>query len=246
MSQYTAADFRILANKLNEYTFNEDADDDSAPQGDNQPIDKMLTKPAGIQKITGSLDVDALVNKLNIPSNLQNDFKSAVSSLQDDNPTLNANQAMALATAFDHILADNSAEKNSVVSDLNNVSAAEVTEGDDDIDNRNINIESVIKSIKSASNVSPVAKLQAVKLVDHLTKGVHGKHKNGGISHVLSGIVTAITSAQQGNESDALKHIASMVNHTEGDKHAIDSKEFPNIVVTLMLLVGDLLQHTEE
>jgi|APCry1669189440_1035222.scaffolds.fasta_scaffold06639_3 hypothetical protein len=173
MTQYTAEDFRLLVNRLNEVIFDEDAADDSEPQDDGEPIDKMLTQPK-------------------------------------------------------------------------DVSSAEVTEGEDDVTHEPASIDDVEKAITTASDASPVAKLQATKLVKHLIDGMSDKHKNGGISHVMSGIVDSITAAQNGQEAEALKHIASMVNHVEGDEHAIDGKVFPSIVVTLMLLVGDILQHNEK
>jgi len=245
MAQYTAEDFRNLVNKLDEYMIVVDEADDSVPGSDSQPIDKLLTKPAGLQKVAGRLDVDRLINLLNIPYNLQNDFKSAISILHDDNPTLNQGQTLALVTAFDHMLAARSNGKEQVLNKIDSVSTAEVTEAADDVDAPNTDIHSVEAAIKLASNASPVAKLQATKLVKHLTDGIADKHINGGISHVMSGIVAAIESAKNGSESDALKHISRMVNYVEGDNHAVSARSFPHIVVNLMLLVGDLLQHTE-
>jgi len=36
------------------------------------------------------------------------------------------------------------------------------------------------------------------------------------------------------------------VNKVEGDELAFDQSQFPQIVVTLMLLVGDILQHAKK
>ena len=239
MSHFTAEDFRIMVNKLNEYA-GLLPEDDSVPDDNSQPVTNMLTKPAGLQKISGSLDTDGLIAILEIPSNLQNDFKSAIIALQDDHPQLSPGEAYALATAFDHLLRANPNAKAQTLGKIRAVGAPSVTESKDDVDSEDTDVDTVIKTIKMASDVSPVAKLQATKLVKQLSDGIKDRNTNGGMNHVMAGIVSAIESAKSGNESDALKRISSMVNHVEG------ATAFPNIVVCLMLLVGDLLQHPHD
>lgn len=245
MLHYTAEDFRNLVNTLEEY-IQAVGEDESLPSDNSQPVNTMLTRPAGLQKVAGSLDVNKLISLLNIPANLQSDFKTAITTLQDDNPQLSPGQSLALATAFDHMLALNLTGKGEAMTDIKTVGSPGVSESSEDVKNKSLNINTLEQSIKDASNCSPVAKLQSTKLVKHLTDGMAGRTTSGGIDNIITGIISAISAAKSGKESDALKYIASMVNHTEGDEHAINGDVFPNIVVSLMLLVGDILQHSEE
>ena len=242
MTQFTAENFRVIVDKLNEYMFAV-TEDDSVPSNTSQPVSTMLTTPAEIKKISGSLNADALISILEIPYDMQSNFKSALTALQEDNPTLNPNQALALATAFDHLLSLPSMQKAQTMGQLKTVGPDNVTETQEDTSNH-VTIDDVVKCVQSASEASPVAKLQTTKLVTYLSNGIKNRNVDGGMRHVMSGIVDAINAAQSDKETDALKHISSMVNHVEGDKHAFDSEIFPNLIVSLMLLVGDILQHS--
>jgi len=242
MAQYMAEDFRNLVNKLEEYMlFAEEGE--SVPNTSSQSVDKLLTAPAGLQKVASNLDVGALIQILTIPGNMRSDFKAAITALESGTPTLTTAQSLALATAFNHLLALNVAGKGQAINDIKTVGTPPVSEAVADIDNSLPSIDTLNDAITLASDTSPVAKLQATILVKYLTAGIHGKHEAGGVSHVLSGIINAINTAKLGKKNDALTCIASMVNHVEGDDHAIDSDIFPKIVVSLMLLVGDILQH---
>jgi hypothetical protein len=241
MTQFTAENFRVIVDKLNEYMFAV-TEDDSVPSNVSQPVSTLLTKPADIKKISGSLDVDALISMLEIPNDMQSNFKSALTALQEDNPTLSPGQALALATAFDHLLSSSSIQKAQTLGKIKTVGAANVSETKEDT-SKHVTIDDVIKCVQGASEASPVAKLQTTKLVTYLGNGIKNRNVDGGMRHVMTGVVDAINAAQSGKETDALKHISSMVNHVEGDKHAFDSEIFPNLIVSLMLLVGDILQH---
>jgi len=244
MSQYIAEDFRRLVDTLSEYMSAVDEADDLSASKSSQSIDDLLTKPAGLQKLAGNLNVGELIQRLDIPQDLQGSFKSAIAALQSDKPQLDSKQTLALATAFDHMLA--SGDKGSLLNNIKAVSAAEstgeITEAND-TKTKIASIKDLTTVIKDAGNTSPVSKLQATKLVYHIIKGMNNRTKNGGISHVMTGVVSALTAAKNGQEASALKSIASMVNHVEGDEQAISSREFSHIVVALMLLVGDVLQY---
>jgi hypothetical protein len=242
MTQFAAEDFRSIVNKLNEYMFAV-TEEESVPSDNSQSPNTMLTKPAGRQKLAGSLNTDLLISILNIPSNMQNDFKSALTALQEDKPQLSPGQALALVTAFDRLSSSTAAQKSQFMVKDKTIGSPTVTETADDAGHTDADIDTVIKSVQLASDTSPVSKLQATKLVKHLINGVKNRSKDGGMTHIMSGIVAAIEAAKLGHEAEALKHISSMVNQVEGDKHAINPASFPNIVVNLMLLVGDLLQH---
>ena len=50
----------------------------------------------------------------------------------------------------------------------------------------------------------------------------------------------ALNSSLNGDIAASLDKIAKLVAHVEGDDHAISSKVFPEIVVQMILLVGEL------
>ena len=235
MAHHTAEDFRKLVNTLNEYMTSV-TEDDSVPDETSEPIDKMMTTPAGAEKVSGELDTQSLIKTLNIPSNLQSDFKSAIEKLQSSNPQFDPGQALAIATAFANISKPGA--------NPNGITEGESSE--DDSDATPVDMDTVQKTLLSASESSPVAKLQATKLVKHITDGIRDRSKNGGGKHIMNGVVAALEAAENGNEAQALQHIHSMVNRVEGDTQAADADAFPKIVVSLMLLAGDLLQRNKQ
>jgi hypothetical protein len=225
MTQSTAEDIRKMLQTITEYQFaiqEEDAPDDN----EGQPIDTMLVTPSK------KIDADKLAGQLKIDPSNHNEFVSTINALQDQNSNLTADQKAILANAL---------QKMSAGSQQLNVS-----ESTDDVTEEPASIDDVLKSIKTASESSPVSKLQATTLANLLLAGIKNRSYHGGMDKVFKGIQTALQQAQDGNESDALHEIASIVNHVEGDKEAFDQDVFPKIVVSLLLLVGDLSQHTEK
>jgi hypothetical protein len=238
-------EFRNLVNQINLLSINEGEEETTTPTTPTKPVDSLLTKPAGLEKVAGSLDSASLVKMLDIPQNQVNDFNTAITALRDDAPQLTNKQALALATAFDHLLRASGQGKTDILNKMRTVGAPTVTE-DEGEETSPATIEDVVKIIHDSSEVSPVAKLQATKLVKKLTQGITEKKRHGGVSHILSGVSDALTAAGNGDETTALRSISSMVNKVEGDEMAFDQTQFPQIVVTLMLLVGDILQHAEK
>ena len=243
MVQYTAEDFRKLVNKLNEYTVFV-SEEDSVPDDTTEPVDNLMKDPAGAEKVSSGLDADSLIPTLKIPANLQTDFKNAITALQGPNPHFTPGQALAIATAFSNLSGTDAAHAGQHANNSSSVTEAE--EPSDEVAGHNTDIDAVQKIIQTAGEVSPVAKLQAIKLVRHIIDGIGDRHKDGGIGHIMTGVVAALESAKIGKEADALKHIYKMVNHVEGDEQAIDGESFPKIVVSLLLLAGDLLQHPQD
>lgn len=115
MASFLAEDIRNILNKLDEYITNLDeaGDDkpgkektDNKPSDDVQgePVDSTLTKPAGLEKVAGSINVQALVDLLEIPEEEVSHFKAAINALRQEDPKLTTAQAHALAIAFNHII----------------------------------------------------------------------------------------------------------------------------------------------
>jgi hypothetical protein len=243
MSSSSAEAFRNLVDTINHLAMSEATDTTASPEQTTPDVDSLLTKPAGLEKIAGSLDSGSLIKMLDIPQNQVSDFNQALNALRDDEPKLTNKQAMALATAFDHLLRSSGQGKANVLNKLKTVGAP-VKESDET--KPKVGIDDVVKIIKDCSEMSPVSKLQATKLVQQLTQGMADKKRSGGVSHILTGISDTLHAATEGDEAGALKNIAVMVNKVEGDEMAIDQTHFPQIVTTLMLLVGDCLQHSDK
>ena len=244
MNRSSAEAFRNLVNTINQLSVRESDTTVATPQQKPASVHNLLTNPAGLEKIAGSLDSGSLVKMLDIPQNQVSDFNQAINALRDDEPTLTTKQAMALATAFDHLLHSSGQGKANVLNKLKTVGAP-VTEEQATPESQ-VSIDDVVKTIQDCSEVSPVSKLQSTHLVKKLTQGITEKKRSGGVSHILSGVSDALNAAKAGDEKTALKSISSMVNKVEGDEMAFDQTQFPQIVVTLMLLVGDILQHSEK
>jgi len=115
MTRFLAEDMRKILNKLDEYITDLDEAGDDKPgtkrtddiQSDGtqgEPVDGILTKPAGLEKIVGSINVQALIELLEIPEEEVAHFKAAINSLRQEDPKLTTAQAHALAVAFNHIL----------------------------------------------------------------------------------------------------------------------------------------------
>jgi len=208
-------------------------------------VDDLLTEPSGQEKIVGSIDIHRLTDLLELPKDQQIIFGSAIHALKQDEPHLNTPQAMALATAFVNMLKLSSTEKTAAatmmrpVSGISNVTE-ETEQKDQDADS--VSIDDLQKSIKSAAESSPSAKLHAIKLVKSLMDGMKDRHLDGGIDHVMAGVADALDSARSGDHAESLKRIASLVAHVEGDGHAINIDSFPNLVVDLILLTGEISQ----
>lgn len=79
-----------------------DTDDRAKHDPDNQ----------GIEKIEGTVNVQELINLLEIPKEIEDNFRSAMYVIRtSDDPHLTSAQALALATAFDHVLLLNAGKK---------------------------------------------------------------------------------------------------------------------------------------
>jgi len=237
---------RNLISIINKLSVSEGEETSTTEPAQTPPtVNSLLTKPAGLEKIAGSLDAASLVKMLDIPQNQVNDFNTAINALRDDEPQLTNKQALALATAFDHVLRASGQGKTDILNKMRSVGAPITENGEEQI-GPEVKIDDVVKIIQDSSEISPVAKLQSTNLVKKLTQGIAEKKRSGGVSHILDGVSESLTAANSGDETAALKSISSMVNKVEGDELAFDQSQFPQIVVTLMLLVGDILQHAKK
>ena len=134
MANFLAEDIRNILNKLDEYITNLDEAgkdevpaagkiDDAAPAEENpddqgEPVDSTLTKPAGLEKVAGSINVQALVDLLEIPEDEVVHFKGAISALRHEDPKLTTAQAHAIAIAFNRIITHWAGEKGKLSSVL--------------------------------------------------------------------------------------------------------------------------------
>jgi hypothetical protein len=134
MTSFIAEDIRKMLNKLSEADANKPADetgtdsDVAADKEDAPPnsVDDVLSEPAGLEKIVGNLNVQALMDILEIPKDTTQatNFKSAINALKQEDPILTTPQAMALAMAFDHILTTTSTDRGKISAMLKPVHGA--------------------------------------------------------------------------------------------------------------------------
>lgn len=139
----------------------------------------------------------------------------------------------------------------SMVNKLNNYMAI-VHEGDDaSQDADNIEDEDIIKFndikklLKDIANISPTAKVHVIKLIDYLIVGIKGKDDRGGKTKVIAKIIDILTCALDDDSKYVLQEISKLVSITEGDELAFDKDAFAKLVVELILLTGEIAQHTK-
>lgn len=261
MTTFLAEDFRKLVDKLNEYITvigeeekpdqpddeNGDSEKDPAQDADSpdevspeKDVDDLLTKPAGAEKLIGTINVPRLAEILSIPEEQIYAFSSGLQVLKQEQPQLNPQQAMAFATAFTNMLKLSGDEKTKVATVMRPVTAMDPINEDADESEQNGNIDDLEKVIKDAAETAPTAKLHAIKLVKGLLAGIKDRHADGGASHVVAGITDAINLAKNGDHAASLKRISDLVSHVEGDDHAINVNSFPELIVDLILLTGEM------
>lgn len=130
MTSFIAEDMRKILNKLSEADASktDDKADAETNKDNNLPdsVDDVLSAPAGLEKIVGNLNVQALMDVLEIPKDTAQatNFKSAINALKQEEPILTTPQAMALAMAFDHILTTTSADRGKITTMLKPVHGA--------------------------------------------------------------------------------------------------------------------------
>lgn len=82
---------------------------DDKPEDDKEPskekrVGDVLKRPAGLKKLVGSLNVQALVDFLEIPKEYHSTFRSAINVLRSESRVLSSSQSLALAIAFANAL----------------------------------------------------------------------------------------------------------------------------------------------
>lgn len=262
MNTFLAEDFRKLVDRLNEYitaidevdkeekpddsvdtdndtddTTDDKSDDDSETETD---VDDLLTNPASVDKLIGNINVPRLSEILSIPEEQRATFGSAIQALKQEEPHLNPHQTLAFATAFTNMLKLSGEDKTKIATMMRPVvSTSAVNERTGEMAPGG-GINDLEKVIKDAAETAPTAKLHAIKLVKSLSAGMKDRHADGGIDHVMAGVTDAINLAKDGDHAASLKRISDLVAHVEGDDHAINVSSFPELVVDLILLTGEM------
>jgi len=219
---------------------------DSDTDNEGESTDDLLTEPSKMGKLISHISAQRLADAIGIPAKKQPLFRSAFSMLANDQEVLPMSTAMSIVDAFRRVITlpeDKIAKYSQAIKPNDEIGMTE-SAGDHEISTATI--DDVAKCIKNIAKIGPVAQLHAVKLIDDLKSGIHDRHADGGIEHVMGGIVDILKLAQEGNDAQALKAVATLVNHIEGDDHAIDSDSFPKLVVDLILLVGAASQTKKE
>lgn len=263
MNTFLAEDFRKLVDRLNEYIIAVDEDDkkktsddldkigdgdaeetpddpdmdaDDADAEPEKDVDDLLTAPASVKKLVGSIDIAKMSDILSMSEKQRSVFSSAIQALkQGDAP--NHQQTVAIATAFINMLTLAGDDKTKIATMIRPITA--INEKTKEMAPAG-GIDELEKVIKDAAETAPTAKLHAIKLVKSLSAGMKDRHADGGIDHVMAGVTDAINLAKDGNHAASLKRISDLVAHVEGDDHAINVSSFPELVVDLILLTGEI------
>jgi hypothetical protein len=120
----------------------------------------------------------------------------------------------------------------------------EIEDNDNDVEISTVSFEQLSDAINRAAEISPVARLQSLKLVKHLVKGVKDTDPDGDGIKLFGFILNIINETLDGKKY--LDKISSLVNHFEGDIESFDENIFPHIVVDLMLLCADIKHRTKK
>lgn len=110
MSTQSSQQIRELISLLENVNLQE-KDKDKEKTNSDADLDSVMLKAAGLEKVVGNLNVKALIDLLELPKQYQNAFRSGINALKADKPKLTTPQAMAIATAFDHMLTRYSKQK---------------------------------------------------------------------------------------------------------------------------------------
>lgn len=101
MSTKSSEEIRQIISLLENVTVNEK---EKAKAKDDADLDSVMLKTAGLEKLVGNINIKALIDLLELPKQYQSAFRTGISALKSDKPKLTTQQAMAIATAFDHML----------------------------------------------------------------------------------------------------------------------------------------------
>lgn len=105
MSAESSEQIRTIITLLENLAITEkDKKSEKKDQNDEEDIDSVLVKPAGLEKVVGNINLKALIDLLELPKAMQGQFRGGINALKADDPKLTTQQAMAIATAFDHML----------------------------------------------------------------------------------------------------------------------------------------------
>lgn len=104
MSNKSSEEIRNIIKLLESVSIDEKIADKAKKDSKDKDIEDVLTKPAGLEKIVGNINLKALIDLLELPKQQQSAFRSGIMALKADEPKLTTQQALAIATAFDHML----------------------------------------------------------------------------------------------------------------------------------------------
>jgi hypothetical protein len=123
-----------------------------------------------------------------------------------------------------------------------------INEGDDnssDDKEQILDFSDIKKALTSIAELSPTAKLHIIKLTSLLSQGIKNKPIDGGKKQFISKIISILDIAESEGRDDALREIFELVSTTEGDSNAVDEKIFPQVIVVLILIAGEIAQQTK-
>jgi hypothetical protein len=256
MMAFEADDFRRILTKLNEYmvaiaedpaTNEPDQDIDTQTstskekdKKDDLSVDDVMTKPAGADKIIGSINADNLSTTLGIPEDRRSDFKSGLAALAKDSPSLSTSQAMALAIGFSKMLTLDTQRRVRVGSMIQPVS-----EDYDQKFDQKVSAPKLIASLRAAGKSGSATKSAASKLIATLIAGGRDRRLNAGLQGIFNAVGYLLDIGKSGDRGEMLYMLDDFENKYEGDDHAFDQTLFPEFLIDMRRL-GRLLLDTSE
>lgn len=125
---------------------------------------------------------------------------------------------------------------------INKINSSVITEGDnsDDDQQKTVSFNDIKKCMVNISKISPITKVHTIKLLTFLTDGIKDKPENGGMTAVILSILEAINLAIDSGVEDSMTEVVKLVSTIEGDENAIDQAIFPQIVIELILICGEI------
>ena len=134
----------------------------------------------------------------------------------------------------------------SLVNKINNF-VVEGEDSDDETESKisTVDFDDISKVINAVSETSPMAKVHTIKLLTLITNGIKDKPAHGGMENVIATITDVLTVALDDGIDSGMTEIVKLVSMIEGDETAINQEIFPQIIVELILLCGEIAKSTK-
>jgi hypothetical protein len=221
--------FRVIADRI-EQLMNEAEKIDGEPSADDnnrKSLDDLLSSPAGAKKLADQIDKNKLVNILKLDTADGDDLWMSIQNLSKDSPTISKENSLAILKAFQKLAPKSGSE------DALSINEAFLIEKYNKNFDDPVGWSIVEKTIKKASEISPLAKDYALHLANTLTKGSKNRNLDEGLEGVFNAVIYAVSIAETGDRSALLHMIDDFETKYEGDTYAFDQNLWNDLMKNL-------------